>query len=119
MKSHKDLDVWKRSIALVSVIYAVTKDFPKEELYGITSQIRRAAVSIPSNISEGAARYHNKEFVQFLYITLGSLSELETQIIVSEKLNYISNAISEKIQNELSDIRKMVLGLISHLRKKA
>lgn len=86
MKSHKDLEVWKRSVELVKTIYEITKSFPKEELYGLTNQMRRSAISIPSNIAEGAARNHNKEFIQFLYITLGSIAELETQIIISKKL---------------------------------
>jgi len=76
---HKDLDVWKRSMDLVQLIYEYTKLFPKEEMYGLTSQMRRAAVSIPSNIAEGAARKGDKEFIQFLMLSLGSLSELETQ----------------------------------------
>ncbi len=118
MKSHKDLDVWKRSVQLVTSIYEVTKVFPKEEMYGLTNQIRRAAVSIPSNIAEGAARNHSKEFMQFLYIALGSMSELETQILIGENLKYFLTVDSEKIQNELSEIRKMILGLIRHLENK-
>lgn len=112
MKSHKDLDVWKRSVDLVTFIYRVTNSFPKEETYGITNQVRRAAVSIPSNISEGAARNHSKEFIQFLYVSLGSLSELETQIIISENLKFLFTADSIKVQNELTELRKMILGLI-------
>ena len=84
--THKDLDVWKLGIELVQEVYEVTKVFPKEEMYGLTSQIRRAAVSIPSNIAEGYARESIKELIRFLYISLGSLSELETQLIISIKL---------------------------------
>ena len=76
MKTHHDLDVWKKSISFVTDIYAVTKDFPKSEVYGLTSQIRRCAVSIPYNIAEGAARSSGKEFNQFLSISLGSISEI-------------------------------------------
>ena len=112
MKSHKDLEVWKRSVDLVSTVYQVTKAFPKEEIYGLTNQMRRSAVSIPSNISEGAARRHDKEFVQFLYVSLGSVSELETQIIISQNLKFLSSIDSTNLQNELSEIRKMLLGLI-------
>jgi len=108
MKSHKDLDVWKKSIDLVADIYKMTENFPKSEIYGISNQMRRAAVSVPSNIAEGAGRHSNKEFIQFLYISLGSLSELETQIIISIKLNYIKTYDLEKI----SEIRRMLLGLI-------
>jgi four helix bundle protein len=76
MKSHKDLDVWKKSMDLVTDIYRVTKDFPKEEIYGLTNQMRRCVVSIPSNIAEGGGRNSKREFIQFLYISLGSVSEL-------------------------------------------
>ena len=115
MRSHKDLDVWKRSVDLVTIIYSLTKGFPKEEIYGLTNQIRRAAVSIPSNISEGAGRNHSREFIQFLFISLGSVSELETQIIISENLKYLLSEDSIKIQSELSELRKMILGLIRSL----
>lgn len=88
MKRHKDLEVWKKSISLISSIYTATTDFPASEVYGITNQIRRSAVSIPSNIAEGSARQGNKEFVQFLYISLGSLAELETQLNIARNLDY-------------------------------
>lgn len=88
MKTHKDLDVWKNSISLVKEIYIVSKLFPKDELYGLTNQIRRSAVSVASNIAEGAARNYEKEFIRFLYIAKGSLSELETQIIIAKELEY-------------------------------
>jgi len=78
IKNHKDLEVWKKSMDLVSNIYKITESFPNKELYGLTNQIRRAAVSVPSNIAEGAARSSKREFIQFLYVALGSLSELET-----------------------------------------
>jgi len=78
MKTHKDLEVWKISIEMVTNIYKITRIFPKEEIYGLTNQMRRAAVSVPSNIAEGSGRNSNKEFVQFLYYAVGSLSELET-----------------------------------------
>ncbi len=118
MKSHKDLDVWNRAIDLVTIIYDVTKKFPKAEIYGITNQIRRAAVSIPSNIAEGAARKHAKEFVQFLYVLLGSASELETQLLISKNLKFLSNDVSENIQKEIDAIRKMIIGLIHSLENK-
>ena len=89
MKTHKDLDVWKKSINLVTEIYKVTKDYPQSELYGLTNQIRRCSVSISSNIAEGAARTSSKEFSHFLSITLGSIAELETQILISQNLGYI------------------------------
>jgi four helix bundle protein len=89
MRDHKELDVWKESVELVTEIYTATRLFPKEEVYGLTNQVRRAAVSIPSDIAEGAARQTSKEFMQFLYIALGSVAELETQLIIAENLHYI------------------------------
>jgi four helix bundle protein len=90
VKSHKDLKVWQESMDLVIQIYKISEDFPKHEIYGLSSQIRRAAVSIPSNIAEGAGRSGEKEFIRFLYIALGSLSEVETQLEISQRLNYNS-----------------------------
>ena len=116
IKTHKDLDVWKKSVSLVTLIYEITKGFPKDELYGLTNQIRRSAVSIPSNIAEGSARKGNKEFAQFLYIGLGSLSELETQLIIATNLKYISSEKSELIMNDLNDIRRMLVGLIKYVK---
>lgn len=118
IKTHKDLDVWKKSVSLVTLIYEMTKGFPKDELYGLTNQIRRSAVSIPSNIAEGSARKGNKEFAQFLYIGLGSLSELETQLIISSNLKYISSERCELIMNDLNDIRRMLVGLIKYVKAK-
>lgn len=89
MKDYKELEVWKKGILLVLEIYEAAKAFPKEEIYALTDQIKRAAVSIPSNIAEGASRNTKKEFIQFLYIALASASELETQMIIAEKLGYI------------------------------
>ena len=116
MKTHKDLDVWKEAMTLAKRIYKLTADFPKEETYGLVSQIRRAAVSIPSNIAEGAARNSNKEFIQFLYVSLGSLAELETQLLLSRELGFLKN---EEIDGSIERIRKMLLGLIKHLKGKS
>jgi four helix bundle protein len=115
MKTHKDLDVWKEAMSLAKGIYKLTADFPREETYGLVSQIRRAAVSIPSNIAEGAARNSNKEFIQFLYVSLGSLAELETQLLLSKELGFFKNA---EINESFVRIRKMLLGLIKHLKGK-
>ena len=87
VKTHKDLDVWKLGLAFVKDIYVATKKFPPEEMYGLTSQLRRAAVSVPTNIAEGAAKNTRKDFVKFLYISLGSLAEIETLLYISESLN--------------------------------
>lgn len=112
MKTHKDLDVWNKSIDLVEDIYKLTKEFPKEELYGLTNQLRRASVSISSNIAEGAARNSNKEFIQFLYVALGSLSEVETQLIIAVRLKFISGYNEEQITN----LKRMLLGLIRYVK---
>ena len=117
MKTHKDLDVWRKSIELVTSIYKITVSFPKEELYGLTSQIRRAAVSILSNIAEGAARNHDNEFRQFLYIALGSGAELETQLTISKELGFLSDEKSQELMNELNSISKMLQGLIKSINK--
>lgn len=89
MNRYKELKVWQESIELVSQIYSITKFFPKEEIYGITSQLNRASVSIPANIAEGAGRNSNKEFVQFLSIAMGSCAEVETLLIIAEKQGFI------------------------------
>ncbi|MBE0499763.1 MAG: four helix bundle protein [Campylobacterales bacterium] len=116
MKNHMDLDVWKKAMHLVEKIYRLSSSFPKEELYGLTSQIRRASVSIPSNIAEGASRNGNKEFIQFLYISLGSTSEVETQLMIANRLNFI-DSIDQELE-EITTIKKMINGLISHVKGK-
>ncbi len=113
--NHKELEVWKESMILAREAYLLTKGFPKEELYGITSQIRRASVSIPSNIAEGAARSSDKEFIQFLYISLGSLSELETQFLLSKDLKFIENL---EVLHKIESIKMKLLGLIKYLKNK-
>jgi four helix bundle protein len=117
MKTHKDLKVWQKSLDYVTEIYQLTKSYPKDEIYGLANQLRRAAVLIPSNIAEGAARSTKKEFNQFLHISLGSLSELETQLLISENLGYLSKEDSLKKIEKLTEIRRILLGLISSLEK--
>ena len=116
-KPHLKLDVWKRAIRFVEQIYKITTSFPSEEKFGLTSQMRRAAVSIPSNIAEGAARNSSKEFINFLYIAQGSLSELETQLIISKNLQFLDSQTEEPLQRELDEISKMIIGLQRALRK--
>ena len=108
VKTHKDLIVWQKAMDFVEEVYKLTGKMPQSELYGLTSQFRRSAVSVPSNIAEGAARNHSKEFMQFLYVALGSVAELETQLLLAERLQFIPEA---PIGN-LSEIKKMLLGLI-------
>lgn len=115
IKTHKDLLVWKKSIDLVEQIYKFTKQFPKEELYGITNQMRRCAVSIPANIAEGSGRKNKAEFIQFLHIALGSASELETHLIISQRLGFLSSNSYDEIMNVLNEIIKMICGLINSL----
>ena len=118
MKTHKDLDVWKKSVSLVTSIYEVTKTFPKDDIYGLTNQIRRSAVSIPSNIAEGSARKGEKEFIQFLYISLGSMAELETQLIIANNLKYVNLNDYELMTGRLEEIRKTIIGLIKFVKNK-
>ncbi len=115
LKTHKNLDIWKRGIKFVEQIYISTRQFPKEEMYCLTSQLRRAAVSFPSNIAEGAARASKKEYIQFLYIALASLSELETQLVIAKNLNYIKN---DDLLEEIVILRKMTIKFIRYLKNK-
>ena len=116
MKSHKELSVYQKAMDFVTEIYLMTKSYPEAEKYGLSSQMRRAAVSIPSNIAEGAARRTTKEFIQFLYIALGSSAELETQIEISKRLNLISD--SDRLNNMNYEIMHMLSGLIKSLNAK-
>lgn len=116
-KPHIRLDVWKRAIGFVEKIYKMTSSFPSEEKFGLTSQMRRAAVSIPSNIAEGAARSGKKEFLNFLNFSQGSVAELETQIIISENLKFINSDAGKKLINELDEISKMLIGLQRSLKR--
>jgi four helix bundle protein len=114
MKSHKDLDVWKRSMELVTQIYEVTREWPREEAFGLTAQIRRAAISVPSNIAEGAGRSSNADFSRFLSIAMGSLSEIETQLEIAQRLAYAGDCAG-MIQS-LQPIRSMLVGLKKRLQ---
>ncbi len=116
IKSHKDLDVWVLSMELVTQIYILTSSFPSSEKFGITVQMRRASISIPSNVAEGFARQTTKELIQFLFISKGSLSELETQLLISKNLGYITEIKS--LEETILRIRKMLSKLISKLKNK-
>ena len=115
IRSFRDLEIWQRGIILTEAVYESTKAFPKEELYGLVAQLRRTAVSIPSNIAEGFARRHNKEYKQFLHISLGSCAELTTQVIIASKLRYIADKAAAAMVNEIEEISKMTMGLIKKL----
>ena len=115
-KPHHKLDVWKRSLKFVTEIYRVTSQFPDEEKFGLISQMRRAGVSIPSNIAEGAARSGPKEFNNFLHIAQGSVAELETQFFISRNLEFIGSEKVKPLLQELEEISKMVIGLQRSLK---
>jgi len=115
IRRFKDLRIWQKGIEIVSDIYLLTKKFPKEELYGLTSQIRRSAISVPSNIAEGFRRYHNKEYKQFLHISLGSCAELETQIAIAKNLKYITEEKEIELTEKLDHICRMTSNLIKKL----
>ena len=115
--NHKDLEVWKSSMDLVEIIYQVSSHFPNDEKYGLTSQIRRSAVSVPSNIAEGAARKGDKELIRFLSISLGSLAEMETQYILAIRLGYVKE--DEEIMKLILKVKKLVLGFRNYIRRKA
>ena len=115
IRNFQDLRIWQIGIEVVKDIYILTKKFPKEELYGLTSQMRRSAVSIPSNIAEGFRRYHNKEYKQFLYIALGSCAELETQIIIANELDYINETNKTELIEKIKYICRMTIKLIQKL----
>jgi four helix bundle protein len=114
-KNYRDLIVWQKAIELVGEIYKITKLFPQEELYGLTSQIRRAAISVPSNIAEGQGRKTKKEFAHFLSIAHGSLRELETQLIISKHLEYANSEVVEIMLNRCAEIGRLANGLSNSL----
>jgi four helix bundle protein len=115
-KPHHNLEVWKRALKFVTKIYKITAKFPDDEKFGLVSQMRRAAVSIPSNIAEGAARNSKKEFINFLHIAQGSTAELETQILISRNLDFVSQSQTEPLLKELEEISRMIIGLQKSLR---
>ncbi|MFL5764391.1 MAG: four helix bundle protein [Bacteroidia bacterium] len=116
MRPHKNLLAWKESILLVQDIYKCTSEFPDPEKFGLISQLRRAAVSVPANISEGAARNTKKEFIQFLYISSASLSEMETLLIISTELNFITTEQNEFLYRKMNRISSLLQGLIKKLK---
>ncbi len=115
IKSYRDLKVWQKSIDLVKEVYALTRKFPKQETFGLTNQIQRSAISIPSNIAEGQARQHASEFRQFLYIALGSAAELDTQMVIAYELQYMTEPQMRDIEMRIIEIRKMIFGLLARL----
>jgi four helix bundle protein len=118
METHKDLRVWQQSIEMVTSIYLMTQSFPKEEMFGLVSQLRRASVSVPSNIAEGYARGTDKEKLHFLRISSGSMSEVETQLMLSLNLGYIDQEKYNKLSETVTSVWKQLYSLISSIKKR-
>jgi len=117
INSYQDLEVWKKAMRLVTDIYKNTQTFPKEELYGLTNQLRRASVSVPANIAEGRGRGTTKEYMQFLRIARGSLLEVETLMTISRNLGYVNaQDLQEQILQKIIEISKMINALINSLK---
>lgn len=119
MRPHEKLDVWNKAVDFIVAVYKATEAFPKEEKFGLTSQIRRAAVSIAANIAEGAARYSDKEFAHFLSIAQGSASEVETELLIAQRLGYLSESSHLELRPSLDSIGRMITGLSQRLRNKS
>jgi len=115
IQTYRDLDIWKKGVEVVLEIYRVTRHFPREESYGLIAQMRRSAISIPSNIAEGFRRFHNKGYKQFLYISSGSCGELETQVTIARKLKYIDGTQEVNLLEKLDHIGRMMTNLIKKL----
>ncbi|MCS7216038.1 MAG: four helix bundle protein [Thermodesulfovibrio sp.] len=118
IQSYQDLQVWKKGIELTEKIYQVCKSFPQEEKYALTSQIQKSAISIPANIAEGWGRNSKKEYIQFLSIARGSVYELETHLIIAQKIGYIQEALLKELLQMTESLGKMLLSLIRSLEKK-
>ncbi len=117
VKDYKDLKVWQKGIEIVDKIYSLTDNFPKEELYGLTNQMRRSAISIPSNISEGFVRNHSKEYIQFLYISLGSCAELDTQLVIAQKRNYVGQDKFNELTEDINYETRMLVSMINAVKR--
>ena len=116
--NYRDLIAWQKAKALALNVYRCTRQFPKEETYGLSSQMRRAAVSVPSNIAEGKGRYSHKEFVQFLYHARGSLLELETQLSIAHDLDYVDRPTFDSMQSQTIELGRILNGLINRFQPK-
>lgn len=118
VRSYQDLIAWQKAMDLVTEIYEVSHKFPREEIFALTSQLRRAAVSIPSNIAEGQGRSSRKEFLYYLGNAKGSLSEVETQVLIARKLDYIDDEVSNSLLNLSAEVGRILNGLLASLRNK-
>ncbi len=117
MHNFRELKIWQRSMTLAEVVYKATSTFPKEEIYGLSSQLKRCAVSVPSNISEGAGRASNKQFMHFLEFSMGSCNEIQTQIDLAYRFNYISTELNNQIIEEALQVYKMILAFYNTLKE--
>lgn len=117
-KSYTELEVWKASRALVNDVYGLTKTFPKEEVFGLSSQLRRCVVSVPSNIAEGIGRNHSKDTIQFLFVARGSLYEVETQLYLASDQRYFDNAQLNTLLEQITRCKQLLNGLINHYEKR-
>lgn len=115
MHNYKGLKIWHRSMDLVEQVYILTDQIPKNEIYGLIGQIKRSAVSVPSNIAEGAGRSSDKEFIRYLSISTGSLNELNTQLVIARRLNFINEDVLQKIEDDINEIHKMTYNFKSQL----
>ena len=115
VKDYKDLNIWQKGIEIADKIYTISEKFTKSEIFGLAGQMRRASVSISSNIAEGFARNHNKEYKQFLYISLGSCAELDTQVIISRRRGYITEKELEDLTEDINHESRMLMSLIKKL----
>lgn len=115
IKSFRELDIWKKGIALVKMIYQATETFPQHERYGLSAQMRRCGISIPSNVAEGFRRGHSKEFKQFLHIARGSCAELETQVVIARELHYLEGPVEQAFLEILDHISRMITNLLRKL----
>jgi len=118
IQNFRDLRVWQMAVDLVDAVYDAVDSYPKSELFGLTDQLKRAAVSVPSNIAEGQQRSSTKEYVRFLNIARGSLAELETQLIISTRRNFLKQIVLQKLTQEIAELRRMLNALIVVLKKK-
>jgi four helix bundle protein len=115
-RNHRSLKAWQKSIALVEHVYVATRTFPKEELFGLTSQMRRSAVSVPANIAEGSARSGTKELIQYLYIAAASLSELDTHVEIALRLGYLKDSA---LIREIDDVAGLIMGLQAAIKRRS
>jgi four helix bundle protein len=119
IKSYRDLRVWQHAMSLAELCYVLTRDFPREEMFGLTSQIRRSAASVPANIAEGHGREHTRSFIQYLRIAQGSLKELETHLLLAERVGIISQSTIQPSMEHAESVGKMIRTLIRTLQQKA